>query len=460
MTQTAFCILFDERQRPAVARLQNAQLEIVPVEAQPDHPPEQVVALVVAQLKQLGYQGQAVVLGLPSGDCLARALELGDGDSRDRAGLKFDLEEFLPFDAEQTVADFAWSDGCALGVAVENTKYARWVEALEAAGVWVQSISPVALLAIQFSRPPQDPGPRIVLWGHDGHLEMCEVVDGQPRQWQVLPADPPAALRRLRAALLHQPPDVTIEVHDAAPELVAALQAERIGGVIDTLDKMPLLEAAVRGSAHVLAGSHTPWIDLCREQLSYGDRHRALRPYYRLVTLAAVAFVITFLSAMWVRSLQYQAQVRQASNELEQLYRDLFPGRAAPVGVRSRLESELTNLLERRGTSIDVDATRSALPTVYDLLATVPADSRFQFTKIEFRPEDIIIDGEVLDIGQSQLIAAGLAERGFEVGVPYEERTEHGSVSFRLTARKTTTSPTPAPAAETTTPTPAIEITL
>src|SRR4051812_19728408 len=123
--------------------------------------PKSIAAAVAAKLRGRGYQGEGVLLALPSAWCLAAQVSLADLPRHDRSAMAFRLEEKLPLAAENFTADFVTAGDRALGVCVANDKVKPLVEALENAGVVVQSVAPAAMLALQ-SRAPAD---SVVLWG-------------------------------------------------------------------------------------------------------------------------------------------------------------------------------------------------------------------------------------------------------------------------------------------------------
>src|SRR5258706_8319770 len=112
-------------------------------------PPKEIAAAVATKLRERQSQGEGVLLALPSSWCLAASISTQGLPRHDRAAMRFRLEEKLPLAAEAFTADFIEHDASAVGVCVMNERIVPIVEALEAAGVVVQSVSPAALLAAQ-----------------------------------------------------------------------------------------------------------------------------------------------------------------------------------------------------------------------------------------------------------------------------------------------------------------------
>ena len=114
--------------------------------------PENLEALVDAALRAArdsGARPVPLILALPSSACLAATVST-DGllRQRRREALSYRLEEALPLDAENYVADFApaGSTSEALGVAVEVDPLRLLIEALEARGLTIAHVCPTALL--------------------------------------------------------------------------------------------------------------------------------------------------------------------------------------------------------------------------------------------------------------------------------------------------------------------------
>src|SRR5688572_5117402 len=126
----------------------------------------EIAAAVHDELRRQAYPGDGVLLAIPSHWCLAARIPLAGLPPRDRDAMLYRLEEKLPLAAEAVTADFIpdATNENALGVCIPNDRAAPLVDALEAAGVAIQSISPLALLALQASRSFDQPGRHRIAW--------------------------------------------------------------------------------------------------------------------------------------------------------------------------------------------------------------------------------------------------------------------------------------------------------
>src|SRR5437773_1319612 len=119
------------------------------VRIDPEATANDIAAAVAAKLRERAYQGEGVMLALPSAWCLSAGISLEGLSAADRAAMAFRLEEKLPLAAENFTPDFIEQGERALGVCVPNDRVSPLVEALERLGIVVQSVSPAAILALQ-----------------------------------------------------------------------------------------------------------------------------------------------------------------------------------------------------------------------------------------------------------------------------------------------------------------------
>jgi len=156
-------------------------------------PPKEIAAAVEAKLRERHYQGEDVLLALPSSWCLAASIDTQGLPRHDRAAMRFRLEEKLPLAAEAFTADFVEHDETALGVCVQNDRIVPIVNALEAAGVAVQSVSPAALLASQHYGWGEA-ATTVLLWREGESINLITRAADVPGRWS-LAADQLEAVR-------------------------------------------------------------------------------------------------------------------------------------------------------------------------------------------------------------------------------------------------------------------------
>src|SRR3954470_5330048 len=154
---------------------------------------KEIAATVAAKLRERQYGGEGVLLALPSSWCLAASISTEGLPRHDRAAMRFRLEEKLPLAAEAFTADFVEHHETALGVCAINERIMPLVEALETAGVVVQSVSPAAMLAAQQYRWGGSET-KVLLWREGESINLITRAGDGPGRWS-LTADQPDAVR-------------------------------------------------------------------------------------------------------------------------------------------------------------------------------------------------------------------------------------------------------------------------
>jgi hypothetical protein len=267
------------------------------------------LAYVAGALRRLGHTGEGVVLAVPSAWCLVATVSTAGIPRHDRKALLYRLEERLPLAAEAIVADFARApDGVtgggtdALGVCVRTEQVLPIVAGLEAAGVPVRSVAPLAFLVAQGlaagGSAAAIPDPAVVaanplraiaVAGGPGEpTDLIAVLSGAPVAWALVEGGPADVARRLDllAAELGTVPRLEGVGFDGRgwADLTAGRIAAGAGAAGTTAAAPPVLHgepavaAALRAAAGALADREPPWVELRRDALASADR---LRPYRR-----------------------------------------------------------------------------------------------------------------------------------------------------------------------------------
>ncbi len=147
-----------------------------------------------------GYAGEGTVLAIPSSWCFAVSIHVGDLPRNDRNAMLYRLEEKLPLAAEAVIADFIphqpheaqHEPQDALAVCVKIETIRPLIDALESAGVAVQSIAPTMFLAAQAIKGLASATRTILLCADDQadlrQISLIVFEDGKPRDWTVIPA--------------------------------------------------------------------------------------------------------------------------------------------------------------------------------------------------------------------------------------------------------------------------------
>lgn len=407
----------------------------------------QAAEAVASFLKAEGYNGQGVLLALPSAWCLCAPVAAADLPPRNRrTALTFRLEEKLPVSAEDVVADFVPGGEPALGVCVETRHAAPLVEALESQGVAVQSIVPASFLALQgwMSTAAQEVPPDFFIWSDKGQLELVAMDQGRPRAWYVLPEDAADAASHAGIEMLNRPVPARLRAAGGVSPAVFAALASLPNLTVEAggADVPPPETAAARAAAAVLAGKMSPWVELRHGALAPRDPARQIRRPLTAFAAAAILFAAALAAAMFVRAARYDELARRNEQAQREVFRRVFPGRQVPVDVQSRLASEALSL--RAMTGDDPNATAAAATagagesgpvTLRDLLAALPDDVRFRVLEVRLDEGRLTLEGQALAHGDADAIAAALRRGGrFDVGPPRTEQLagEGAGISFTI----------------------------
>jgi type II secretory pathway component PulL len=358
-----------------------------------------------------GCSGE-VVVAIPSAWCLAARVESSVNARDDHKTLLFRLEEKLPLAAEQIVADFILQEHSgrahALGVAARLEVLRPLVAAVEAAGLVVRSVSPLALLAAQQSAA-DDPGDAIELWPEGAQVNVIARRGRRTTAWSLVAGDDSDAMRRET--------DVQRMAFDRPPRV----------------ERREQLEASAATTARsILAGRTRPWVELRRGALSSADRIRSHRRPLNLALAAAAALLILLTGAMLVRAARYERLVTTYERQLASEFSRAFPDWPPPTNVRAVIDSEFRKAqAQRAGAGLNARQT-SALRTLHDVLSRFPAHARCDVDHLTFGDGSFELQGRLHALEDVEPLAAAAREAGLEVPPPVTRRGEDGSWAVTL----------------------------
>lgn len=390
---------------------------------------------IAEHLRQQGYAGDGVLLGLPSSMCLAVSLSPEAMPSGDRRALAYAMEEFLPLAAEECVAASVGPPGRALGVAVAIAPVSQWIDALESRGVRIQSVCPTALLAFQQECAGRSRGSSLVaLWHEQETVEILLLEEGLPLRWLIAAADSVALCRALGALTVgRDAPVAAVGLNLPAALIGAAGACPCIEITTDDAEPVPL--AAIRAADAALAGAANPWIELRADALAATDAYRPIRGSLRFALAGVAALLLSLTAAMLFRAHQYRSAAHRAFDDQDRIFQAAFPGQPVPRGVLSRLQSEYGKLAVSKRGAPGLSKKASALPSLYRLLLALPDDLKYRFSEIRLEGDRLFFDGDVLSHGDTDRLASALSIQGFEVEPPHSQQAPDQTVSVRLSAR-------------------------
>lgn len=426
-------VIFPRSEGWRVANVREHEVRFVDLERGEYTSPQEQATAMASTLDREGYAGGGVLLALPTDWCLSGTITMeGLPRQQRRQAMLYRFEEKLPVAAEEVVADFAVGKGRSLAVCVRLEQVAPIVQALESAGVAIQSICPSALLAVQ-DRTRNGKGFNLVLWECDvAEIELVAVEDGLPIIWHRISACADELRRHASYVASQSSPPLkvlTICANAATTDALNGIQGcEYIPAPSQHLEEVAAL-AAVR----VLNGTLTPTVDLRRDGLASGEPYRRIRkPLIAAFTAGTVLLVCLIGSLLW-RAERYAALATQLRQHQETVFKEAFPTAAPPPSIRSRLISEERRLRGVAGASSQLPRQVSAAQLLHDLLAGLPRDLRYRVQDVRLGPEKLFLEGEARSHADVDSIAAALQKDGsFGLDPPRTAQISDGGVTFTI----------------------------
>ncbi|MDB5324243.1 MAG: hypothetical protein JWN40_5874 [Phycisphaerales bacterium] len=400
----------------------------------------EIAAAVAAKLRERQYQGEGVLLALPSSWCMAASISTQGLPRHDRAAMRFRLEEKLPLAAEAFTADFIEHDESALGVCVANDRVVPIVKALEAAGVVVQSMSPAALLAAQHYGWG-GAATTVLLWREGASINLITRAGDVPDRWS-LASDQLEAVRFeldvLLAELEGSQQAVAIDL-DQSP-IIEELAAVT-GLAITAVQNLTIEQTVIAIAPDVLSGRVKPWVELRRDALSISDPLRVIRRPMNAALTAAAAVCLVLAAVFFYRSVGYDHLAQSYETQLANEFKLEFPNWPVPPNVRATVESERKKLTQTSSSALPAAAQGSALRVLHDVLSRVPPDSSLQMDRMAFNETTAELGGRSKAYDGADVLVAAARGAGLEVPPPQMEKLADGSWRFTIRASKPGKSP-------------------
>ncbi|TWT52716.1 hypothetical protein Pla22_03420 [Rubripirellula amarantea] len=407
----------------------NDHSEVLPEDATADQIAQQVKESSIAS----GHANVPVVLAPSSDDCFFYCLcEDGDLDLRDRAALKFELEDHLPIDAEVMVVDFVDvvrdDRPAAACVAIAWKKWKAIADAIEDAGHTVNAIVPSTLLVtrwVELLDPSQ--GRRLLLITDNDRCDQVELYDGKIVDWKVMAFNEKTL--QLQKSLRQIDESVEVRLLDEEGDHRAAI--ESIYPDVNVLSNS-YHDIVTRGSAAYLRESSKDWIDLRRDELAPADSLRGVRTQLRWLGLAVASFLVAISVGGWWRAQRIESAIEDLRNQQVQSFRSSFPDTRVPSALLRRVRSEHARMLGSRGAKTSIDIPISAPFVLKRLLMALPDTVRFQIDRIEITNGEIDIELQSLSPVDAGRVAEALSQFGFAMKPPITNQSEDGTFNSQI----------------------------
>lgn len=425
---------------PAMAATKGAELL-----AQGDWNPAEPLSLGCALRDKLEVDYRlSAVMALESDRCLAASFEAASAKRlRSRTAMLYQIEESLPVAAESIVADIVADKLHVFAVCCERTWLESLIAGLEDQRITTVAVSATPLLAtLELWRNRNGKATRGIAWNRGDRIDLITCRNHRPIAWESVEPDREKLYRAWRQ---HQLASDCGELEvvgkpnagdDRAPESDVLASPSGDGA----------LTPAIYASSRVLDEVEHAAIDLLRGLPS--DRRLRLPGGRRMMAAVALqtSLLLLLLSVSaycWrAADLAFEACDDATAGQAD-VFRSVFPEKRVPVGVRSRLASELRRIKGVRGEDGAMPQDTPSLVVVKELLAALPDAMRFRLLEIRIEGGRLYLEGQVRRHGDADRIASALRTRGFSVAAPSTQQLQNKGVDFRLTAEQPTkTEPT------------------
>lgn len=383
---------------------------------------------------QMAVSSKRIVLTVDSGDVFFATFELPDSiDAKDRAAITFELERYLPLDAEAVVSDY-WSSSATdssgvqvSAVAVEVARFKAIIEACEHAEIEVVSILPVSfLIAWAITRRHRESSTFRLWVTGKGAFESLWIRQEQIIQWQQFTCQEDL----LRHATL-----VNQTLDEAHPVIVVGTDSRGLESTAEEMN-MPVnvcdfdgLQLAVEQATDLIAGKSNHLPNLCRGPLAPADPLAAISGSLRTLALASMACFVLVAGAAWYRGEQLADRSESVRSQMRLEFKRAYPNRRTPIALMRTVRNEHRKTLGSRGRGDAIDlpvVATDVLGRVYQGLQNVQSENETRFRLIS----SSIIDGTcaltVRAANASQIgnIAKALQSVGFDVQPPASQQIE------------------------------------
>lgn len=381
-----------------------------------------------------------VVIALDSPLCLSAAFPLPtQRQSRTHQAVSYLLEPYLPWSAEEVVVDFETSKADAFAIAVFQEPIQTLVRQLEVHGVLVESVSPLARLALDWDLEQLVFREQrfLLLQGHGEFVELWLIDRKRPVLWRHVPRQTSTLIQELKVVALNESTQLPIILRSIGEELSRSISNLPDLVIVNNSseESVELLASAVRRSVAILSGSERPKIDFRRGVLSGHQTNRFMDRAIGFLQISAICLLITIGVRIYYAGEEFNRQRIVASDQQAEIFRSLFPGTAIPVGVKTRIEAEYAKLRGMRGDVVELPRNTSSLVLVERLLRSLPKDMRFRVLEIRIEQERLYVVGQVREHADADRIADELRKVNLVVESPSTHRLPQKGVEFRISAQ-------------------------
>jgi hypothetical protein len=356
---------------------------------------------------------------------------------RKAQAMRYHLEGWIPWSAEDYVSDYVAHTSTALMAAVQIGPLKGFIAQLEDLDVSVAAITPMAFLALDEHLQSQPPQPdHVLLWRHSVGAEMFVIRDAKPLVWRSLM---PGAEEYLQALAM-----AALELPSGTPFLARGLDEmtrqgiESVGLTVETLDGPVWEAAALRSENRLVAGDQEPLINFRRDELAGAKSFQSFGRQLARLKFAAATALLCFCGALWQLGDRYRESAAFAESEAATIFEKTFPKAPVPENVLAALRRAHQVLQGTRGPVKEIPSGPSADLVLEKILATLPTDLRYRVPELRIEGANIYLNGEVRSNADADRIVSVLREQGLQVEPPHTQRLPEQGFSVRVAASSET----------------------
>lgn len=408
----------------------------------PSDNPSQLAAGLLAFFNEHRLRHDQLIVAINSASTLMTSFPVADlAGARDRQTITFRLESALPLDAESIAADYQFVGENIVCLAASTSTFGPVVEALEAAGLQVQSVVTAIELVVHAALKAgqcRSNGP--VLVAVDDGYELLTLKDGIPVAWRRCTQ----LIEVIRAVRLsgEERHLVTLGLDEETTRLLEEQSLNVAGGT-----RTDIGDLLRRGATRVLRAQRDPWFELRRGRLAEMAPYRSISKSVRLLLVTLAASVMAAAGVLYWRASLYEQQLAAIRTEERELFKRAFPESPVPRAVLTRLRSEHAKVLASRRETADVPAVAPALQVLRTYLSGLPLDVRCQTSELGIDDGELTADVRLNRHEDAGAVADSLQLAGFEIDPPTTTQQEDRTINSRMTGRwAPKTSPRNAPA--------------
>jgi hypothetical protein len=348
---------------------------------------------------------------------------------RNRNTLAYELEQFVPLDAERMTIGIAGSGqrkGRGLILVADRDEIQARVNEQEKAGDWIALIAPKFLLeAQQWCLSQKFSDGVLVRRDHRNEAwDYLQLKSSEPVQWLWVDFDD------LQIELSKLPKDTLVHVVGE----IASEQAQKLkqSGCRLALPNPSVETSEFLDEEGFIQGRVQPWVDLRTNGIQTRYRHA---PYYAGLLTLSGAFLILLLACitvLWIRCSGLQQSIAESDSIRSEKFASLFPNQSEPVDVPGRLQSELRKLELTRTELSKEPPVYSTFPVLVHFLNALPTEPVFRIDAFRLKSKQIsAVEGSVKTLADFEALMGALRANGFEFAQPNVNQMKDG-FSLRL----------------------------